>query len=440
MMQYLIDRNQRKWAVESLNRYWSKGQKLIEKLAIPSVDLFTEDAKAPKLIEIAIPEWAEDLAPDGYLLIPKAAVLDGNDPEWMRTDWIAAIIWYLDGVAERFFEQKHGPIHSYSFRLKRWNPCMWERAWVNRIALFLRRWAARINDASEDDLFGPLPSTKIVLTHDVDAIRKTFAIRCKQAVFHAYNAGKSIITGRPLRGLKKFGKALSFFTSNDDYWCFDEILKLEEQYGVKSIFNFYSGCTGIMRHPRALLLDPGYSVREERVQKMAKQLMEGGWIVGVHHSCMNYNNSALLKSEKNAIEDILNTDLEFARIHWLRFSWEHTWLSLNEAGIACDMTLGFNNRPGFRNGAALSVHPWSKSVNGELDIRIMPTVLMDSHLYDYCNLDDQACIVEIEKWIEEIKAVCGEASIIWHQHTLSDDYGWSVGFKQLLKLGHNFFH
>ncbi len=46
---------------------------------------------------------------------------------------------------------------------------------MNRIALFLRRWAAREQGMSEEDLFDSLPKAEIILTHDVDAIAKNLS-------------------------------------------------------------------------------------------------------------------------------------------------------------------------------------------------------------------------------------------------------------------------
>jgi len=63
-------------------------------------------------------------------------------------------------------------------------------------------------------------------------------------------------------------------------------------------------------------------------------------------------------------------------------------------------------------------------------------VLMDSHLFDYQDLDasDQSAV--IDKLISEIQLVGGQASIIWHPHTLGSDYGWESAFDMLLdRLG-----
>ena len=93
------------------------------------------------------------------------------------------------------WEAQHGPIHSYSFRLKKWDNRFWERAWVNRMALFLREWAGNKNSCSPDTLFGELPNSDVILTHDVDAISKTLAISLKQSAFTGFNIFRNMAAG-----------------------------------------------------------------------------------------------------------------------------------------------------------------------------------------------------------------------------------------------------
>jgi hypothetical protein len=38
----------------------------------------------------------------------------------------------------------------------------------------------------------------------------------------------------------------------------------------------------------------------------------------------------------------------------------------------------------------------------------------------------------MNRWLDEIKAVRGQATIIWHQRVVSEDYGWGQGYEELL--------
>jgi len=38
----------------------------------------------------------------------------------------------------------------------------------------------------------------------------------------------------------------------------------------------------------------------------------------------------------------------------------------------------------------------------------------------------------IQHWLGECQAVHGQVAVLWHPHTLSQDYGWSQGFKETI--------
>jgi hypothetical protein len=98
-----------------------------------------------------------------------------------------------------------------------------------------------------------------------------------------------------------------------------------------------------------------------------------------------------------------------------------------------DTTLGFNDRPSFRNATAFKVIPMSKDNHPARPFNILPMVLMDSHIYDYENHSPQKRLEEIDYWLEEIVQTRGQATVLWHPHTLSDDFQWRDGLQHLMK-------
>jgi len=92
----------------------------------------------------------------------------------------------------------------------------------------------------------------------------------------------------------------------------------------------------------------------------------------------------------------------------------------------------FNDRAGLRTGAALSWSPWNPRTGRPHTLHALPTVLMDSHLYDYQMLAADDRRATMRAWLDEVVAVAGQAAVLWHPHTLSDDYGWREGFEELL--------
>jgi hypothetical protein len=421
----------REHVYQNLQRYWPQNIEQIYQIPTPYRELPDEEDLPPVFAEIRLPEWASDIAIKQKFLVPKWAELDANG-QWEQVDWIAVAFWYMENLAERAFEEKHGPIHSYSFRLRGWDPRLWRHAWVNRIALFLRRWAAQAGNSEEVNLLGPLPKAEIRLTHDVDAVTKTGAIRLKQAAFNAFNCMRSLGRLQIHRFFESLAKACRFLGSTDDYWCFEQIRKMEREQGRSSTFNFYAGKPGPQRTPRERLMDPAYDIHEHRLREELATLRNGGWEVGLHPSYDAWADKQRFLAEKQNLERATGADVTTCRQHWLRFSFEKTWQMQAACKIVEDTTLGFNDRPGFRNSAALTWHPWDPARKQPMGIKATPMVLMDSHLYDYKPLSTRGRTREIAKWLYEVKSVGGQVTVIWHQRVFSQDYGWRSGYAQLL--------
>lgn len=387
---------------------------------------------------VELPPFAARAAVSGSLFIPAWTVEQGEGPSWRRVDWLSAAAWLLDGAAERSFEALHGPIHSYSFRLAGWDRRMWERAWVNRIGLFLRLWAAHEAGLAEEAL-GPMPSPAIHLTHDVDYLWKTAAVRIKQAAFECFKslgaARKGDLGGFLRQSLRGFG----FMLSRADYQLCLHVAGLVAEHGARSSFFFYGGGGGLARRPLLQLIDPGYDVAEPRWSALVRELDGRGFGVGLHQSHGTWglpdprggDGSEAMLREKSRVEKALGRPVAACRQHWLRFSWRHTWKAQARAGLTLDTTLGFNDRPAFRNGCALAFDPGDEE-GRPLRLKALPMLFMDSHFFDYAALEDEEREEELARWLGEVRAVGGEASVLWHPYVLSPDFGRAALFGRLL--------
>lgn len=424
----------RAWALDAARRYWPNGVDAVAALAIPEIAPSVTEPLPPRLVCVPLPEWAADLGVKGGLLAPRQMLPSADEPDSLAVDWIGVMQWFLHGTAERAHEARYGPIHSYRVRLKGWPDELWDHAWVNRIALFLRRWCARQLDRTEQELFGSLPRAEVILTHDVDAIRKTTMIRFKQSAFHAFNALRRLAHGRPARAALKARDAIRFLISHADYWCFERLTALESGRGVRSTINVYAGPSGLCRSGRSLLIDPGYSPEDAMLVSCLHDLRRQGWTIGLHPSFEAWNDASAMRRERERLERAVLAPVTSCRQHWLRFAWSESWRAQAAAGLQLDTTLGFNDRPGFRNSAALRVRPWDPAAGRPLAIDSLPMVLMDSHFYDYGDLAPADVPSAMEHWMREIAFVGGEATVLWHPHGLSQDYGWAAGFESLLDL------
>lgn len=422
---------ERLYIAGTLAAYWAAGEKPVLALPLPRAEACAASARPPAVAMVELPEWAADLGVQGGLLAPSFCVLPGEGPAWSRTDWLGMAFWFVSGAAERGWESAHGPVHSYARRLRGFDPRLWERAWANRAALFLRRFAARQAGRDEVDLLGPLPRPELHLTHDVDAVAKTPAMRFKQGVFRLVAAANALRPAGPGPAAAMAARAGRMLVSRDDYWRFDQIRDLEERRGVRSSYLFHvrTGWRGIA----AAGLDPGYRVAWPRVAGMIRDLAAAGYGVGLHQSYGSWADAGRMREERKGLEAVLGAPVSFCRQHWLRFSWDRTWKAQEQAGLGLDYSLGFNDRAGFRAGAALAFHPWDPVGRRPMGLAAVPTVLMDSHLHDGAPLSVAERLRRTLRILEEVRQVRGQAAVVWHQQAFAPDFGWGEDYTRLLE-------
>lgn len=428
----LFNRRERAFVVSAGARYFGDDQDAafaaIGALALPETDA----APSHQLTAVALPGWAADIsdaAPEA-ILIDTSCVVDDDGAPHERCDWLRAAFLHLTGWLERSVEDEAGPIQSYAMRLPKGWRSAYDRAWVNWIFLFLRQWAAREHGVSEETLFGPRPRARFRLTHDVDALEKTVQMRIKSTGMSAIATVRHLLRADIGAATKRIGDALVYAFRSTDYWLFDEVCRAEASRGFRSDFFFADNraAPGLT----AWLMDPSYAVAEPRVTALLRQLAEDGWGVGMHPGFNTWRDEGALGRTKSAVDAALGASIDRCRQHWLRFSWRDTWRAQEAAGVREDFTLCFNDRPGFRNGAALRFAPWEKTAGAPIGLWATPTILMDSHFYDYAFPDDPAAAMT--PFIDETIAVGGEAALLWHVHTMHPEVGWGEGYLALLDL------
>lgn len=424
-----IGTEHRNHALYSGRRYFASG---IEKVScLPLVQ--ANGPPAYELTSVPLPPWARDLGPNApeSILVDSSCVIDRRGmPKFECCDWLRAAFLHSDGWLERKVEDEKGPIQSFAARLPRdWLPAF-ARPWSNWIYLFIRRWVARHLAEDEEALFGPRPTARFLLTHDVDALCKTVPLRIKSTVMNAVATARHVRHGRLNMAFQRTKAAVRYLFTGADYWLFEEVCEMERQRGFRSVFLFADKPAD--GDAISWLLDPSYKISDARIGKLARDLVADGWEIGIHPGFKTWADSAAIGRLRAQLSLVSGQQIELCRQHWLRFSWFRTWRAQQEAGVRADFTLGFNDRPGFRNGAALFAKPWDWISGSAMELRSMPTLLMDSQFYDYDFPNDvSAAMMPL---IDEVMAVGGEAALLWHIHTLHPEYGWARGYEQLLDL------
>ena len=129
----------------------------------------------PKLLPIKMPTWVSGVEENNIFYVPEEAIVEKLNGvlDWQKVDWWLASFLYIECIHERCWEFLYGPICSYSNKLKDWDEKIWNYAWVNRIAIFLSKWAA-IEDSCWIKNYKYRENIR--MTHDLDAIQLTAPI------------------------------------------------------------------------------------------------------------------------------------------------------------------------------------------------------------------------------------------------------------------------
>ena len=253
----------------------------------------------------------------------------------------------------------------------------------------------------------------LVLTHDVDRVKKTY-----QYITHFIKTRR----GYHIKSL---------FRSGNPYWTFDAIMELEEKLGVKSTFFFLneSGTASLLKPNTYSLYWGRYKIDQMDVRNMIIKLDKQGWEIGVHGSYNSYMDGKMLAEEKQALEKILSHEIAGIRQHHLRLAIPKTWELQHKVGFAYDSSLGHNDRIGIKDDACTIIKPFKD------DFYVVPLTIMDSALFtQYLDLDE--AWNKVNNLIMEIKNSCGLLSILWHTERFNAEEfpGHADFYKRIIEL------
>ena len=202
---------------------------------------------------------------------------------------------------------------------------------------------------------------KVALSHDIDRVYKTHQYFTKSFV-HLKNMNKQGILNQLKSIIKK-----------KPYWTFDQIIEIEESFGIRSTFFFLN--ESIKLNPFSLnsyKLSMGrYNIFDPEIMKVIQYLDENGWEIGVHGSYNSFKNYALLAKEKRILENIVGHSIVGIRQHYLNLN-DCTWSIQKKVGFKYDSSWGFTNDIGYRDNRYLPFKPLDN------DFKVIPLTIMDT--------------------------------------------------------------
>jgi len=183
---------------------------------------------------------------------------------------------------------------------------------------------------------------------------------------------------------------------NKLYHNFSEYMEIEDKFNVKSTFFF-----------RTQYENGDY----QDYQKDIRDLINGGWEIGLHTDPSSVNDVEKIKTEKINLEKLTNSKIYGNRVHYLSND-KQLPKKLSELGFIYDSS----NRKTKDNISSEDMG-YQKLGN----IIEFPVTLMDAYLFTYMNISEEKIVPMVEKTLNSCRELDSDfnvMTILWHDNVL----------------------
>ncbi len=243
----------------------------------------------------------------------------------------------------------------------------------------------------------------ICLTHDVDLLRK----------YRPGNLGRHLTRtakANPAQMLSETRRAARVLSGRerDPYDSIDSLYTVKERISAPSTFFFLGSKPG------------GHNGDYQAGGREARNLMTRargfGDELAFHGSWESSDSAELTRDEKEKVQQAVQTPIQGARQHYLRFETPDTWKHLASAGIRYDSSGGFPDRCGFKYGWSGCFYPFDLDAMHPLPILEIPLVCMDITLSSYEKIPAELALERLSTLLDSAcDGVPGGAFVfLWH--------------------------
>lgn len=194
-------------------------------------------------------------------------------------------------------------------------------------------------------------------------------------------------------------------------------MREENRRGMASTF-FFSSTPRYLENAHDQF-DVWYDVSLPRFRTLFPNIRKSGSEVGLHISYNAHKDIRLLKEEKSRLESICGYEITSSRHHFWRMQ-RPFWPTLEDhggAGLKLDMSVSFNDVPGYRLGVAFPFFPWNPQRKTCVKTLQVPTMVMDGSLFRTAETTVSEVLLEFEALLDSLKRHQGIAAIDWHART-----------------------
>lgn len=272
-------------------------------------------------------------------------------------------------------------------------------------------------------------SFTFIPTYDIDI---AYAFKGREVTRNSLAIAKDLLTFN----FNNLRDRIKVLTGNlpDPYDTYEFQLELQKKYKLKPVYFFLAARFGYR--------DKNISVYSKHFFHLVKKMGDYAE-TGIHPSfASNFKRDRLLEEIKT-LANILHSNIEKSRQHYLKIEFPITYTNLIKYNILKDYSMGFASHTGFRAGTSHPFHFYNLNEEKETRLKIYPITLMDSTLKDYMQLDTSQALVNIKKLIDTVKEVNGTFISLFHNDALSNKgqwEGWKDVYIELVKYASQYDH
>ena len=200
------------------------------------------------------------------------------------------------------------------------------------------------------------------------------------------------------------------FNKKDPYDTYDFLFKTHKKYNLKTIFFFLVSDYGFY--------DRNVNYLNQKFRKLIKRCSTH-CSIGLHASVKSIDSPNHILIENKRLQSIINRDVFCNRQHFLNLNIPFNYRNLIKYGLKCDYSMGFPSHPGFRAGTSFNFYFFDLGINNTTKLLVYPFSVMDVSLKHYLKLQPDQALDLIKEIINNIKAVNGVFTSIWHNESLS---------------------
>ncbi len=257
-------------------------------------------------------------------------------------------------------------------------------------------------------------------TYDID---EAYAYKHKSWFRRTGAAIKDLLTGR-WNSFSLRRKVLSNQIS-DPYDTYSWMDELHRKYKLQPVYFFLVAEKNGKYDKNILPAEPA-------LQSLIKDLASR-YPVGVHPSWQSGDMPAILRSEKEIIEEASGFTVTASRQHYIRFALPDTFRWLITAGIMADFSMGYGSINGFRASVASPYYWYDLEREEETRLQLFPFCYMDANSFYEQKQTAEEALTEMCYYYEQVKNVNGLLSMIWHNNFFGTDKrfaGWKEAYEQ----------